>query len=123
MIDKDRMAPSLPKKNFFRIGEVSKLTGLRPSVLRYWETEFKKLRPLKTRSQHRIYQKKDVLFILELKRLLYEKKFTIKGAKKALEETDNPVETPLEETDRKVFLKQTIKEVKEELTNLKDLLE
>lgn len=74
----------IPDKMYFRIGEVSELTQTKAYVLRYWETEFPTLRPTKTRSGHRLYRRKDVETILEIKRLLYQQGFTIEGARKQL---------------------------------------
>jgi DNA-binding transcriptional MerR regulator len=76
----------LPNKRYFRIGEVCSLTGLKPHVLRYWETEFKQVKPNKTKSNQRLYRKQDVETIIQIKHLLYERKFTIAGAKTKLEE-------------------------------------
>lgn len=75
---------AIPDKLYFRIGEVSRLTQTKPFVLRYWETEFPMLRPDKARSGHRLYRRKDVETVLEIKRLLYEQGFTIAGARKQL---------------------------------------
>lgn len=75
---------SIPDKLYFRIGEVSELTQTKPYVLRFWETEFPTLRPAKAKSRHRLYRRQDVEIILEIKRLLYEKGFTIAGARKQL---------------------------------------
>jgi len=74
----------IPEKNFFSIGETSKITGVRPYILRYWESEFKLLRPARRESGHRKYTRKDLELIGEIKELLYEKKFSIAGAKKYL---------------------------------------
>jgi DNA-binding transcriptional MerR regulator len=76
----------IPNKLYFKIGEVSELTGIKPYVLRYWETEFNIVKPSKTRSNQRLYKRKEVEMILEIKRLLYDEKFTIAGAKKILME-------------------------------------
>jgi DNA-binding transcriptional MerR regulator len=76
----------IPDKLYFRISEVSKLTGLEPYVLRYWESEFKMIKPIRTKSRHRLYKRKDLEIILEIKKLLYEEQYTIAGAKKRLEE-------------------------------------
>ncbi len=73
-----------PSKLFYRIGEVSRLTGLEPYVLRYWETEFTQLRPEKGKSGQRIYKKKDLENILRIKQLLYDDGYTISGARKKL---------------------------------------
>lgn len=74
----------IPDKMFFKIGEVAKITGVKPYILRYWESEFPHLRPSKGRSQHRLYRRKDVEDILRIKTLLYDEKFTIAGAKRML---------------------------------------
>lgn len=74
----------IPDRLYFRIGEVSELAQTKPYVLRYWETEFPTLKPVKSRSGHRLYRRQDVETVLEIKRLLYEKGFTIEGARKEL---------------------------------------
>jgi DNA-binding transcriptional MerR regulator len=77
---------------YYRIGEVSRITGLKPHVLRYWESEFKMIKPYKGGSLQRLYRKRDLDLILKIKKLLYEDGFTIAGAKKKirdLEKTEN----------------------------------
>jgi DNA-binding transcriptional MerR regulator len=74
----------IPDKLYFRIGEVSKLTRVKAYVLRFWETEFPTLKPTKSKSGHRLYRRQDVELLLEIKRLLYLKGFTISGARKFL---------------------------------------
>ena len=81
--------PELPNKLYFRIGEVAKIVGVKPYVLRYWETEFPVLKPGKTPSRHRLYRRRDVELLLEIKHLLYEDGFTIAGAKKQLKDREN----------------------------------
>jgi DNA-binding transcriptional MerR regulator len=76
--------PEIPDKLYFRIGEVSELAGVKPYVLRYWETEFAGIGPKKSGSNHRLYRRKDVELILDIKHLLYEKRYTIEGARKLL---------------------------------------
>ena len=76
----------IPEKMFFRIGEVARITSIKTYVLRYWESEFKLLRPIKNKAGQRIYKKKDIETILEIKDLLHKRKFTIAGAKKKLNE-------------------------------------
>jgi DNA-binding transcriptional MerR regulator len=76
---------SIPQKLYFRIGEVSRLVGVKPYVLRYWESEFSGLAPNKSGSGHRFYRRKDVELLLQIKQLLYEKRFTIEGARRHLE--------------------------------------
>ena len=74
--------PEIPDKLYFRIGDVSRLADVKPYVLRYWESEFPALAPKKSGTNQRLYRRKDVELILEIKSLLYEKRFTIEGAKK-----------------------------------------
>jgi len=78
------MIAGIPDKLFFKIGEVAKIVSLRPSVLRYWETEFEVLKPGKSRAGQRLYTKKELDLILEIKKLLYTEKLTIEGAKKRI---------------------------------------
>jgi DNA-binding transcriptional MerR regulator len=77
--------PEIPDKLYFRIGEVSRLAGIKPYVLRFWETEFSSLGPKKSGKGHRLYRRKDVELVLEIKRLLYDKRYTIEGARKYLD--------------------------------------
>ncbi len=77
--------PEIPDKLYFRIGDVARLAGIKPYVLRFWETEFSGLGPKKSGTGHRLYRRKDVEMVLEIKRLLYEQRFTIEGARKFLE--------------------------------------
>ena len=78
------MKPQIPDKLFFKIGEVADLAGVEQHVLRYWEDEINALKPSKNKSGQRLYQKSDVALVLEIKRLLYEEKFTVAGAKNKL---------------------------------------
>jgi DNA-binding transcriptional MerR regulator len=75
---------------YFRIGEVSRLIGVPPYVLRYWETEFPALAPKKSGAGHRFFRRKDVELLLEIKQLLYEKRYTIEGARKHMEAKVRP---------------------------------
>jgi DNA-binding transcriptional MerR regulator len=77
-------ASSLPEKALFRIGEVSRLTATKTFVLRFWETEFPALQPVKSPSGQRLYRREDIETVFEIKRLLYEEGFTIPGARKFL---------------------------------------
>jgi DNA-binding transcriptional MerR regulator len=77
-------ASPIPEKSLFRIGEVSRLTATKTFVLRYWETEFPTLQPVKSPSGHRLYRREDIETVFEIKRLLYEEGFTIAGARKHL---------------------------------------
>ena len=77
----------IPDKLFFRIGEVCEIVGVEPYVLRFWETEFPILVPEKSKAGHRVYKRKDVEMVLKIKELLYDRGFTIAGAKKQLSRT------------------------------------
>jgi DNA-binding transcriptional MerR regulator len=83
-------AQDIPDKLYFRIGEVARLAGIKPYVLRFWETEFPALGPKKSGTGHRLFRRKDVELVLEIKQLLYEKRFTIEGARKHLESRNKP---------------------------------
>ena len=84
----------IPDKLYFRIGEVSRLAGVKAYVLRYWETEFPAIAPKKSGTGQRLYRRKDVELILEIKYLLYEKRFTIEGARKAIEDRPKALAAP-----------------------------
>jgi DNA-binding transcriptional MerR regulator len=84
----------VPDKNLYRIGEVSRITDTKPFVLRYWETEFPMLQPVKSPSGHRLYRRKDVDTVLLIKRLLYDEGFTIAGARRHLRDaSEGPAES------------------------------
>ena len=74
----------IPEKAYFRIGEVSRILRVEPYVIRYWETEFKTVKPVRTKADQRLYRKKDVEELLTIRNLLYQQRFTINGAKKQL---------------------------------------
>jgi DNA-binding transcriptional MerR regulator len=103
----------IPDKLYFKIGEVSQISGLPSHVLRFWESEFKKIKPRRTASGQRSYTQKDVALILEIKHLLHDKKFTIEGARKHLNSKTRP------ETGPKHFLQ----DLKNELTSIRNLLD
>jgi DNA-binding transcriptional MerR regulator len=112
----------LPDKLYFKIGEVADIVGVKPYVLRYWESEFSMVKPAKTRSKHRLYRRKDVETLLQIKRLLHEQRFTIEGARKRLKglqkEERQQIEMPLgDRTYRSVLLR-----VKRDLESLHRLL-
>src|SRR5438045_474998 len=86
-------APEIPDKLYFRIGEVSALLGVETYVLRYWETEFPSLAPKKSGTGHRLYRRKDVELLLRIKHLLYEKRFTIEGARQSLQSDSRAART------------------------------
>jgi len=82
---------AIPDKNLFRIGEVSRLTDTKPFVLRYWESEFPMLQPVKSPKGQRLYRRQDIETVLEIKRLLYDEGFTIAGARRHLREQNGPM--------------------------------
>jgi DNA-binding transcriptional MerR regulator len=101
----------LPDKLYFKIGEVSQLSGVPPYVLRFWETEFRRINPKRTPSGQRLYRRQDVEMILWIKHLLYVNRFTIQGAKKHLKalRTDPPP-------------REAIEEIRQELMDIRKLL-
>jgi DNA-binding transcriptional MerR regulator len=78
------MDSRFPDKLFYRIGDVSEITGIKPHILRYWEAEFSVLHPRKNDAGQRVYERRDVELVIEIKKLLYEQRYTISGAKKFL---------------------------------------
>lgn len=78
------MSARIPDKLYFKIGEVARIVGVEPYVLRFWESEFPILSPQKAESGHRVYRRKDVETVMRIKELLYQKRYTIAGARKRL---------------------------------------
>jgi len=121
------------KKLYYSISEVSKITGLKPYVLRYWETEFKQLAPPKNRAGNRTFRQKDIDLILRLRQLLHVEKFTIEGARKKLSERvevveaeigEKSVETNPEECEAETLRrKKMLRYVKQELESMMELLQ
>ena len=85
---KEQEHPIPSERLYYRIGEVSRITGLKAHVLRYWESEFKVIKPFKSGSLQRLYRRKDLDLILRIKKLLYEEKFTIAGAKRKIRDLE-----------------------------------
>ncbi len=112
------MNVEIPDKLFFKIGEVASITGVKPHVLRYWESEFGAFSPSKSRSQQRQYQKKDIELVLQLKDLLYNQGFTIAGARKALRATKANSQKTEQQSDRDHLL-----QIRDELRNLRKRLD
>ena len=113
----------IPNKQYFKNGEVSALTQLEAYVLRYWETEFKMIRPVRFGSNQRMYRRKDVEIIFEIKKLLYEEGFTIAGArKKLLHHSKEEKKTSPQSVDTEIAgapgLDPLIREIHRELTDL-----
>jgi DNA-binding transcriptional MerR regulator len=144
-VKKDSPQAPIPDKLYFKIGEVSKIVAVKPYVLRYWETEFKELGPLKSRSNQRLYRRKDVELLVDIKRLLYSEGFTISGARKQVrdilrgrskgqdpaslvQQNEAFTKARSESAESQVNLgfaasnKKFLEEIHKELTEIKDLL-
>src|SRR3954471_13911434 len=116
-------APEIPDKLYFKIGEVSELLGVEPYVLRYWETEFSVLSPKKSGTGHRLYRRKDVELLLRIKHLLYEKKFTIEGARQTLQaESKLPKVKAPKLAQQELFSQDPLPEIRRELAEILQLL-
>ena len=112
-------AKNIPDKLFYKIGEVAKIADVEPYVLRYWESEFN-LKLSKSRNKQRLYQKKDIETVQKIKRLLYDDRYTIEGARKRLRERKKSKVT--DETQLKLELKdekaqQKLQQIREEIRN------
>ncbi len=103
-LSKTNQLPNIPEKLYFTIGEVAALCQLKPHVLRYWETEFLQLNPAKRRGNRRYYQRVDVLMVRKIRELLYERGYTIEGARQKLAQPDGQTkESPNSETIRQAI--------------------
>ena len=115
------------KKLYYSISEVSEMTRLKPYILRYWESEFVELRPSKNRAGNRIYRSNDIDLVLSIKKLLYEEKFTIAGAKQKLKGERSH---ELHKTESEAFIQpavpvqggRIIKDLRKDLIDIKNLL-
>jgi len=114
----------IPDKLYFRIGEVSDLVGVEPYVLRYWETEFPSVGPKKSGTGHRMYKRKEVELLLKIKYLLYEKKYTIEGARLYLqgESKMGKRKKTAKVEQRELFSADPLPEIRKELVAILDLL-
>jgi DNA-binding transcriptional MerR regulator len=110
----ERSKPPHPVKLYYRIGEVSDIVGVEPHVLRYWETEFRSIRPQKSRKGQRIYSRRDVEKLITVKDLLYSHGFTIAGARKKLREGGAEPPAP-EEQEKVVSVRSRLLEVRSEV--------
>jgi len=115
-------APEIPDKLFFRIGEVSTMLGLEPYVLRYWETEFPSLSPKKSGTGHRLYRRKDVELLLIIKHLLYEKRFTIDGARQHLHDEARSLHQKDIKQEQQALFSDPVPEIRRELAEILKLL-
>ena len=112
-------SPEIPDKLYFKIGEVSELLGLEPYVLRYWETEFPVLSPKKSGTGHRLYRRKDVELLLRIKHLLYEKRFTIEGARQSLQASAKaPKPGVAKRVQQELFSSDPLPEIRKELEEI-----
>ena len=109
------------RKEYYSIGEVCDLVGLKPHVLRYWESQFPPLKPSKNRAGNRVYQRKEIRLVILVKRLLYEEKYTIEGARQKVEELRKGGE--LDETTRQTLDRATVDEIRSELREILDILQ
>lgn len=120
------LALQIPNKMFFRVGEVSRLVGVPAYVLRFWETEFPALRPKKSGRGHRLYRRKDVALFLQIKELLYVKRFTIEGARNSLKLKAKPAarKVPKGATQTSMFPTPSggLEEIRNGLAEILDLL-
>jgi DNA-binding transcriptional MerR regulator len=116
------MPSRVPDKLYFKIGEVSRIVRVKPYVLRYWETEFDVLKPGKAPSRHRLYKKRDVELLLEIKRLLYAEGYTIEGARKRLKQTKNEERQQLKLPLSDSKYKTTLVKIKKEIQSLRKML-
>jgi DNA-binding transcriptional MerR regulator len=114
-------ATQIPDKFHFKIGEVSRILGVKPYVLRFWETEFR-VTPAKNRSQHRVYKRQDVETLLEIKRLLYEERFTIEGARTKLKEQLKDRQKQLKLDLAENPYRATLRQVRKDLSRIKAIL-
>jgi DNA-binding transcriptional MerR regulator len=116
-------SPEIPDKLYFKIGEVSELLGVEPYVLRYWENEFPSLSPKKSGTGHRLYRRKDVEMLLRIKHLLYEKRFTIEGARQTLQsEIKAPKPKLAKRVQQELFSEDPLPEIRRELADILKLL-
>ena len=104
----------IPEKAYFRIGEVSKILDVETHVIRYWETEFKTLKPVRTNTAQRLYRKKDVQELLNIRDLLYLQRFTIDGAKKQLIKmrSDGEPKKGDEEKEKLILIKRELQQIR-----------
>lgn len=108
------------RKEYYSIGEVCDLVGLKPHVLRYWESQFPALKPSKNRAGNRVYQRREIRLIILVRRLLYDEKYTIEGARQRVEELRKGGD--LETATQQVLDAATVDEIRAELREILELL-
>ena len=115
--------PEIPDKLYFKIGEVSDLLAVEPHVLRFWEGEFPLLAPKKSGTGHRLYRRKDVELLLRIKQLLYEKRYTIEGARQALQKEGRSVKPRAgRSVQQELFSSDPLPEIRRELAGILGML-
>ena len=120
--EQEGLRQPIPDKLYYKIGEVSKITGVKPHVLRYWESEFREIKPYKSRSLQRLYRKRDIELVLKIKKLLYEDLFTIPGAKRKIKDSPDKAKQMELQFDKKAY-KKIFVEIKRELKEITQSLE
>lgn len=111
-------ATDIPDKFYFKIGEVSDIAGVPAYVLRFWETEFRQIRPKRTEAGQRLYRRQDVVLILKIKHLLYRRKFTIEGARQHLKRKPAASAEPVQPATPP-----DIAQIRDELIHIRDLID
>ncbi len=114
-------ARDIPDKIYFKIGEVSEILGVKPYVVRFWESEFG-LSPAKNRSKHRVYRRHDLDVLLEVRKLLYEDRFTIEGARNKLKERMKEKNKQLDIVWKDNPYRSVLRQVKKDLAKIRELL-
>ena len=112
----------IPDKLYFKIGEVSELLAVEPYVLRYWESEFSQLTPKKSGTGHRLYRRKDVELLLRIKQLLYDKRFTIAGARQTLQTESRAPRPRKRAPQQQLFPTDPLPDIRRELGEILSLL-
>ncbi|MFQ5585591.1 MAG: MerR family transcriptional regulator [Thermodesulfobacteriota bacterium] len=112
----------IPDRLYFKIGMVSKIADIKPYILRYWESEFDMIRPQKTKSNQRVYSRKDVELILEIKRLIYKEKFTLEGAKKQIRAVQRRKSNQLAMTFPDQKYKKRLKQIRDDLSSIQRIM-
>ena len=115
------MTVPYPIQEYFPIGDVCQLTDLKPHVLRYWESQFRFLNPVKNRSGNRVYQRREIELIMLVKHLLYTEKFTIEGARKRIEQFRRT--GSLKSEARFALQRQTVESLRAELRRIRDIID
>ena len=114
--------PEIPDKLYFRIGDVARLAGIKPYVLRFWETEFPALGPKKSGTGHRLYRRKDVEMLLRIKHLLYDRRFTIDGARQFLHAEAKTAQPKDIKQEQQVLFSDPVPEIRRQLAEILKML-